>query len=328
MNLHGESGNGEKDDKWHLPAKVETDAGGNPFDNVASVAGGFHFDVALKKDGTVWVWGLSGSENSEYNSAGILGNGDKSSQSVTRPTRVPFPDGISITKVSPSSTTMLALDSTGGVWSWGGGENYDRGTDKGNGASPVKLSKLPVIKAIAAGDICSFALDTDGNLWGWGRDNSFLCLGNGKDNFQVVPTPIKLSFPDLNNRITDVEVSLLSVHVIRDDKTLWGWGSSAMGEVGDGTINDWAHTKTPYAWDWNRDEKLVMAPIQVLDRVETVYASPQAPYLYAVKTDGTIWSWGRNKTGVLGNGIVPPPNEAGIHPNSWDVAKPTQVTPF
>ena len=101
-----------------------------------------------------------------------------------------------------------------------------------------------------------------------------------------------------------------------------------MGEVGDGTINDWPHLKPTYAWDWTKHESLVLKPVQVLDHVAAFYSSPQAPYVYAVKTDGTIWSWGRNKTGVLGNGVMPDPNTAAIQPNRWDVAKPTRVTPL
>jgi len=328
LNHYGEFGNGATDNVWHLPTKIETDTNGKPFDNVARVAGGFHFNAALKKDGTVWVWGLSGDDHASVNSAGILGNGDKSTRNVTRPAQVPFPAGISIAKISAGTRLMLALDKTGEVWVWGGGETYDRGVAKSDGSQPTQISNLPPIREIVAGDSCNCAIDTDGNLWGWGREGTYLGLGNGKDDFPIIPTPVKLNFPDLNGRIKAVGTSQLTTHALRNDGTLWGWGSSAMGEVGDGTINDWPHLKPPYAWDWSKHESLVLKPVQVLDHVAAFYSSPQAPYVYAVKSDGTIWSWGRNKTGVLGNGVLPDANTASAQPNRWDVAKPTQVTPL
>jgi alpha-tubulin suppressor-like RCC1 family protein len=328
FNHHGEFGNGMTDNIWHLPTKIETDALGKPFDNVAGLAAGFHFNAALKKDGAVWIWGLSGDDHSGTNSVGLLGNGDKSTRNVTRPTQVPFSAGVVIAKISAGTRLMLALDTTGGVWVWGGGETYDRGGERGDGSVPMQITKLPPIKEIVAGDSCDYVLDTDGNLWGWGREGTYLGFGNGQDDFPITAIPVKLNFPGLNGRIKAVGTSQLTTHVIRDDGTLWGWGSSAMGEVGNGRINDWANLKPPYAWDWSKHECLVLKPVQVLDHVAAFYSSPQAPYVYAVKTDGTIWSWGRNKTGVLGNGVFPDADTASIQPNRWDVAKPTRVTPL
>jgi len=332
-NGHGEFGNGttDKDNVFHLPARIETDVDGQPFDKVKNVVAAFHTYAALKEDGSVWVWGFSGNDHAGLDCTGMAGDGDKSSKDLTRPIHVPFPEGITITQLSAGPIAMLALDSEGAVWSWGGGADTapDRGTGVADGSVPKKLPKLPAVKAIAAGGGFNYAIDNEGNLWGWGREGAYMCLGDGKNYSVPTPLPVKLKFPDLDGRMKAVVTSQQTTHVIRDDNTVWGWGASPMGEVGDGTCNDWAAmTPATYSWDWGRYEKMVMKPVQVLDDVQAVYGSPQAPYLFAVKNDGTIWSWGRNKTGVLCNGVYPESQDCAAHPNKWDVVKPAQVKPF
>ena len=65
--------------------------------------------------------------------------------------------------------------------------------------------------------------------------------------------------------------------------------------------------------------------------------APFVFYDYALTADGNLYSWGRNKTGILGNGVYPlaangnlglSSDMSGQYPNSWDVTKATLVTPF
>jgi len=52
-------------------------------------------------------------------------------------------------------------------------------------------------------------------------------------------------------------------------------------------------------------------------------------YAYALTADGQLYSWGRNKTGALGNGVYPMNSQqAATYPNSWDVTTPTRVSPM
>lgn len=330
-NNFGEFGNGTVGHGLHAPTKLETDVNDQPFDNIVNVIGGFEFFLALKKDGTVWVWGSSGRDkDAGFDSTGMCGNGDKTQHNVSKPSQVIFPDGVTIKKITASWVMGMALDSDGGVWTWGGGGPDNRGTGGADSSKPAKVPKLPTgIKWIATGIGWSVALDADGNLWGWGSFGDYLGQGDDKSFAQIIPTPRKLHFPDLDGHIVSVECSMQSTHALKDDGTLWGWGASPMSEVGDGTAHDWAKQNPPsYSWDWNNHEDMVMKPVQVLDDVETVVGSAQAAYVYAIKKDGTIWSWGRNKTGVLGNGTLPGSQESADHPNKWDVSKPAQVKPF
>ena len=71
---------------------------------------------------------------------------------------------------------------------------------------------------------------------------------------------------------------------IKNDGTLWAWGSNHYGEVGTGDI------------------KLYDTPVKVMDDVEAVSAGDD--YSLAIKNDGTLWAWGNNDYGQLGDGTT------------------------
>jgi CubicO group peptidase (beta-lactamase class C family)/alpha-tubulin suppressor-like RCC1 family protein len=312
-----------------VPFLVPTDNTGATFDGVTQVASGFVFDAALKKDGSVWVWGQSGKHVG--NSSGVIGSGVTDTVSVMRPTRVPFPPGTVIAKLAAASETLFAIDARGGVWSWGGGPDSkeNRGSGEADFATPHPLPGLPPIRELAVSDTFGYALDITGALWGWGIRGTYLGLGPAKGGWVPVATPVKLSFPEFGGRnIVAVSASAHASHVILDDGSLWGWGDAAMGEVGDGTQLDLS--RHGFAWDWGTFECMVFRPVRIAPEVSdfcTLYSSSQAFYTYAATRDGKLYSWGRNKTGVLGNGVLPT-GDAATHPNSWDVAKATLVSPM
>ena len=60
---------------------------------------------------------------------------------------------------------------------------------------------------------------------------------------------------------------------------------------------------------------------------KALYSTSQCFYSYAVTASGTLYSWGRNKTGILGNGVLPT-GDAGTYPDSWNVPVATKVSPL
>lgn len=336
INSFGEQGMGTTDTTYYLPQQILTDINGNPFNNVKAIESGFHFEVALKYDGTVWVWGLSGNDGAGLDSGGIVGNGDPTGQNVLRPSKVIFPNGVSIAKISASNSLILALDTTGMVWSWGAGSGggINRGTNNTDPSTPAKLvfpRGTGTITTLVAGDGTCYVIDSNKNLYGWGINGTYLGLGGPGNTWQPTPTPIAINFLTTGNfsgHVADVKVSSMSTHVLRDDGTLWSWGSGSRGEIGDGTMADWLATTPTYSFDYNLYENLVMEPVQVMSNVANIYARSVSGSVFAVKSDGSIWSWGFNKSATLGNGVVGNGIDVATHPDTFDSPYPAQVQPY
>jgi alpha-tubulin suppressor-like RCC1 family protein len=122
-------------------------------------AGAYHC-AAIKKDGSLWTWGL--------NSAGQLGNDS------TQDSHVPIPIAIGSTWkcVSTGYVHTLAVRSDGTLWAWGSNVEGQLGS------SLLGISKVPVqvgtdsdwVK-VSAGWGFSLAIKSDGSLWSWGMNN-------------------------------------------------------------------------------------------------------------------------------------------------------------
>ncbi|NVJ21717.1 hypothetical protein HUW62_10855 [Myxococcus sp. AM011] len=336
QNLYGQRGDGTTNDYPNRattpnngqPYLILQDSTGATFDNVVAVRSALLFNMALKADGSVWVWGMSGTAIG--NTLGIAGDGNQAPRNITRPTRVPLPQGVRITAFTTNDNTIFALDDTGKAWAWGGGsaaENLGTGNYAGY-AQPNPLTIPVKVKELAAGGSrWAVALDENGSLWGWGIQGTFLGIGSPTGGWIPKATPVQLSFPEFGSRkIVHVSACGHATHVILDDGSLWGWGDSAMGEVGNGVMLNFATYHTPYSWDWSNYQMMVFRPVQIAPGVtfKALHNTAQSFYGYATATDGTIYSWGRNKTGVLGNGVRPTGDVAG-RPDSWNVATATPV---
>ncbi|QOY88159.1 RCC1 domain-containing protein [Paludibaculum fermentans] len=153
-------------------------------DNVASVAATSVASGALKKDGTVWVWGSN--QQAEF------GNGQREDNERTwKPVRVPGVQNAKALANGLIGRHFLALLKDGTVRSWG---NSDWG-QAGNGltgqeqATPA-AAKISGVKAVFAGGNQSFAVKQDGSVWVWGSgDRREWPLSNN------APLPVALNFP-------------------------------------------------------------------------------------------------------------------------------------
>ncbi len=109
----------------------------------------------------------------------------------------------------------------------------------------------------------------------------------------------------------------------------WGWGDNANGTIGNGKELNYATTTAPYAWDFYPYDLLQQAPVQITTRNDFVAifgTQPFVLYSYAETSGGLLYSWGRNKTGTLGNGVIGcNPDVVAAYPNSWDVPTATLV---
>lgn len=139
-------------------------------------------------------------------------------------------------------------------------------------------------REISAGQNFTLGIKADGTLWGWGQNSNLLGLGLGNLANQNLPIQIGTD--------TDwLTVSAGTVHslAVKTTGTLWAWGNGQFGQLGNGVFNSATPnvTQVGTATDWIR-------------------VSAGNRFSLALKTNGTLWSWGWNFTGQLGNGLNTP----------------------
>jgi alpha-tubulin suppressor-like RCC1 family protein len=147
-----------------------------------AIAGGLGHGLALKGDGTVWSWG--------WNDNGQLGDGTRGNIRNT-PVKVSNLEGVKA--IAGGGRHSLALKNDGTVRAWG--QNWERQQGNENyknlySNTPIKVSHLSRVKAIAGGSQHSLALKKDGTVFAWGY-NEYGQLGNGTRSHSK--TPVKIS---------------------------------------------------------------------------------------------------------------------------------------
>ena len=330
-NENAQAGNGTTENPAdNYPHKIRQDSLGNPFNKVVQVTcwanGSGEGCLAVKEDGTVWIWGKTG--------GGFRGNGQYGSLNK-RPVQVDIPGHKKIVKIV-AAEIVLALAADGSVWTWGGDNRpYLPGVAGADFRRPAQVKLPQPAKDIAGASYVSYALGDNGKLYGWGYAGAYLGIGTGGYASNVpVALPRDLS-NDLNlpHPVRSIVTNSVSTHVILSDSSLWGWGDNATGCIGNGEELNFADHTPPYAWDFGPAELLVQKPIRLAPGVHTFThvfgGSAYVFYTYAETATGDLYSWGRNKGGVLGNGVIGASSEImSVYPNSWDVPMVTKVDPF
>jgi alpha-tubulin suppressor-like RCC1 family protein len=245
--------------------------------DIIAISGG---NLALKKDGTVWSWGL--------NEWGELGDG--TTVSTSTPVQVKGLDHV--IAISSENVHCLALKSDGTVWAWGGNDRGQLGdgtlTDR---YTPVQVKGLTNVTAIYGG---MFAVKDDGSVWTWG--NTILDVdssGRLRDPIGCVnckTTPFQVS--GISN-VRDIDASGGSMVVVaRDDGTVWSWGLDRNGSLGGGNV---ITDNFPF----------IVTPVQATNLTDVKAVSADVlGWGMALKDDGTVWAWGYNWCGRFGTGKI------------------------
>lgn len=242
---------------------------------VVGVAAGNGHSIAVKSDGTVWTWGC--------NISGQLGNGTFSHAppyGVSVPVQVIGLSGI--VGVAAGQYHCLAVKNDGTVWAWG----YNDKGQLGNGTTtdssvPVRVRGISGVVEIAGGSYHSIAIKTDGTVWAWGI-NDYGGLGNGTTTNSSVPVKVKGI-----SGVLAIAGGWGHSIALTSDGMVWAWGYNYYGELGTGTTANSS------------------VPVQVKGLARVVgLASGFVDTSMAVKSDGTLWAWGLNDVGQLGNGTM------------------------
>ncbi|MBS1508049.1 MAG: T9SS type A sorting domain-containing protein [Bacteroidetes bacterium] len=233
------------------------------------IAAGARHAVGIKTDGTLWAWG--------DNAYGQLGNG------TTNHERYPIQIGTDRDwkKVVPSrSQSTFVLKENGTLWACGlnefgqlgDGTLSDRSTlsQVGNDADWQEVS-------FEYGHV--LALKKEGTLWAWGN-NEFGELGDSTYTNRLVPTQI-----GTKNTWSAISAGLKHSLALQKDGTLWAWGDDAYNQLGD---NDPSFAKK------NK-------PVQISINNDWSVIDASAFTSYAIKKNGTLWGWGGNIWGELGD---------------------------
>jgi YD repeat-containing protein len=197
--------------------------------------------------------------------------------------------GGNVAQVSAGSCHGLAVKSDGTVWAWGG--NFAGALGNGTTgttpqATPIQVTGLTGVTQVAAGYLHSLALRSDGTVWAWGSDD-FGEIGNGTIGHNQT-TPVQVV--GLTNVVKIAAGGYFSL-ALRSDGTVWAWGENNTGQLGDGsTINS-------------------PVPVQVsgLSRVTNISAGDEsslATRLSGIRGVTTVWAWGNNDLGQLGDGTT------------------------
>jgi len=303
-----------------------TNQANEPVSNIESVSWkyittGMNYTLAIKSDDTCWSWGAG--------SNGPLGNNNTTNQSSP----VSVVGDHLFTKVSAGSTASFGIKSDGKLWSWGRniiGQLCD-GTSI-NRSSPVSAVITDVFTDITSGNNFAHAgLKSDGSVWCWGS-GSFGQLGDGTTTNKSSPVSVLGE-----HSFTKVCFGSTFCLALRSDGTIFGWGSNSSGQLGIGSISNQSSPVSVitdltfkdiaagagvsfgldsdgYVWAWggntygelgnNNAGVNESSPVSVVGghKFVSIFSDCIASMGGGIKSDGSVWVWGRNNYGQLGIG--------------------------
>jgi alpha-tubulin suppressor-like RCC1 family protein len=266
-------------DNWQLGESVDYSSGSlvqvPGLRNIVSVTRGLGFSLALRRDGTVWAWGTD--------EEGQLGPGASYGDSVDTPIQV---RGLpAVAAIAAGIVHSVALDRNGTVWTWGGNAYYQLGVAKvkdqcGNFACtdmPLRAPGLPAVAAIAAGGYRTAALTRAGAVWNW---------GNGTPSI----TPSVVTGLGVATAIAEGGAHMLA---LGPGGSVTAWGNNDSGQLG---------IAPPEECGTGQKFRCQTVPTFTVGPAEATAISSGSTHSLALGRDGTVWSWGDNSSGQLGDG--------------------------
>tara|TARA_B100001094_G_scaffold309216_1_gene342640 strand:- start:73 stop:2214 length:2142 start_codon:yes stop_codon:yes gene_type:complete len=248
---------------------------------------------------------------SGWNHYGTLGQNDRTNRSS------PVLIGTSNTwqrgfRSQGNNGQFLLTKTDGTLWSWGYNSNGQLGlNDVARRSSPVQLpgttwGSSTFSNGVSMSSVTGI-IKTDGTLWVWGN-NTVGELGLNDAIQRSSPTQIGTdtdwSVPT-SEETYSISQNRSGFIALKTNGTLWSWGQNQSGELGLNT-------------NASPSNHGISSPTQV--GTDTTWKA--VGFSRALKTDGTLWTWGRNTSGGLGLNQAGTP---GTDQNFNAISSPTQI---
>jgi len=276
--------------------------------------------------GPLYTWG--------YNSEGMLGDGTYTERLT--PGKMPYLTGVAIKAISAGALHSLALLEDGTIQAWGSQDWYQLGNPTwADRVEPGAVLDLKGVKAISAGGWHNLALLEDGTVRAWGNDSDGR-LGDGTASLSQYQPPVKVV--DLE-RVTAVSAGGRHSLALLEDGTVWAWGSQSWFQLGnpiyadaprpkkvleldkvkaiaagpwhslalleDGTLRGWgANHHGQFGGGNITESQQYQPPVRTLELEGVRSIAVGNDYSLALLNDGTVWAWGYNLYGQLGDGTT------------------------
>lgn len=247
--------------------------------NWRQVSAGEYHTAAIKTDGSLWCWGS--------NQEGQLGTNNIRLQSTPTTT---FAGGNDWKQVSCGGRNTAAIKTDGSLWVWGWATNGSLGN---NISSSTSNRSAPITtfaggtnwKQVSVGYQFMAATKTDGSLWVWGNNTTNSILGNSGIGDRATPITTAAG----GNDWRQVFCGRTNVAAIKVDGSLWIWGAAGLGQMGNNKSSPPSVSTPITTFAGGNDWKQV---------------GVSNGTVAAIKTDGSIWTWGAGGSGQIGNGIA------------------------
>lgn len=262
---------------------------------IISISAGAAHTLALKNDGTVWAWGA--------NFAGQLGDGTTANR--TLPVMV---NGLhDVVAIAAGPSYSFAVKTDGKIYAWGQNDSGQLGV--GIDVSPLSYLTTPTPVIIISGAIAVAAggpnvgLTANGSIFSWGGYQlAFPYQLNPPTPRPTLDAPLFSPDSGSYSTVQTVTVNLPSAPASLKSVALGGSHSLAVmsdGKVYAWGINDGGQIGLPGPFGASNYSPL---PVQV-NGVDSVKAAAAGDgHSLALRTDGTVWAWGRNDFGQSGTG--------------------------